>query len=108
MKTSSFTTIIFSLLVFLNGIMTFQALSHTLALLIEVPLSIVLFVAALRMIPHKKYAHHLAALCSLPLMIYYGILFSADQEYFAGVLAALSAIVLFINIIQVFHLGETE
>ena len=106
MKVTAFTTFLFSLIIFVSGMMAFQYTENTFAIVSEVMVSIILFVSAFFMIKKHKLANYLALLLCIYLFGLYGYTFVKTTNFFPGILAALSAYVGLLQVLRIFRLDQ--
>jgi uncharacterized membrane protein (UPF0136 family) len=100
MKTNSYITLLYSLIVILSGYMAFSHFNKGIYLLVETGLGTIIFINVFFMIANKKWAFYITICLSIILAIFYGYSFAGSTNFFPGLLTAVSAFVAAINILK--------
>jgi hypothetical protein len=108
MKTTSFFTLVYSIIVFLSGMMAFRHADNMLGLYVEVSLGIILFVDSIFMVIRKKYADYIALISAAFLVFFYGYHFSGSHNYVFGVLSGVSVFMVIILVVKIFRISGEE
>lgn len=108
MKTSSFISLIYGLIVILNGIMSFRFENNLTALLVEVPLGVIIIGNIFFMMNEKKFSFYVLFIVSFLLAIFYGYNFSQNYHFFNGLLTAISFFVFVHELLKIFKVFGAE
>jgi uncharacterized membrane protein (UPF0136 family) len=99
MKIHTYLSFIYSIIVFLSGVLAYRWADRAISLYIEVLLSILLFILTIFMIKEKTYIYLSAFLISCLLIVFYGYNFFISHAFFQMVLVMISFFmaVLYVN-----------
>jgi len=105
MRSVTFFFIIYSILVLLGGIMSFWHGDRILSLYFEIMGSVFLFICLYFLQKRKKNVHIFIATISTILFVYYGYFFYIRLGFFEGIMAAISAFIIFANLNEYFKIS---
>ncbi|NGX34045.1 MAG: hypothetical protein K1060chlam1_00392 [Candidatus Anoxychlamydiales bacterium] len=108
MKTTSFISLIYGLIIILSGIMAFRFTNQLTSLVVEVGLGIVILANVFFMMMEKKPSFYILLVLSFLLAIFYGYNFSQTHQFFQGVLAALSFFVFIYELLKILKIFGAE
>ena len=109
MRTTTYFILIYSIVVFLSGIMAYMHANHPPGLYIEILLAAGLFTTNVFIILKKKPLYSAIALClTLGLLVYYGYYFSIAYDYFAGALCGISLFIAIMIALKLLKISDSE
>jgi len=108
MKTTSFISLIYGLIIILSGIMAYRFTNQLTSLIVEVGLGIIIAANIFFMMMEKKISFYLLLALSFILTIFYGYNFSQTTQFFQGVLAAISFFVFIYELLKIFKVFGAE
>ena len=108
MKTISYFTFLYGILLFAGGLMAFQHAESILGLVIEAVAGAAFFVLGILMIKKVPYISYIAAALSLFLAIFFWITFAMTTSFYPGVLGGVSSFMFIYLIFNIFKLNGTE
>jgi len=102
MKTTAYISLIYGLIVILSGVMAFRFDDSLPSLFIEVFLGIFLLGNVFFMMIGKKFSFYVLFIISLLLAVFYGYNFSQSNQFFQGILAAISFFIFIYEFLKIF------
>jgi len=101
MKTSSFSTFIYSIIIVLHGIMAYSAYDNINYLVFEALIGLILFINCFFQIKDKKFSYIIVLVLSSLLSVYYGYNFYIKLDFFQGLMTAVSVFIFLLELFKV-------
>lgn len=108
MKTTAYISLVYGLIVILSGVMAFRFENNIISLFIEVLAGIIITGNVFFMMREKKASFYVLVILSFLLAIFYGYNFSKTNQFFHGILAAISFFVFIFELLKIFKVFKVE
>jgi len=108
MKTTSYISFIYGLIVILSGLMAFRYTNSFASLIVEVFLGIIILANVFFMMMEKKPSFYVLLVLSFLLAIFYGYNFSQTHHFFQGLLTGISFFIFMYELIKLFKIFGAE